>query len=383
VTDGVDHDWTITWSLAEAPQSPAGLAGWTTRAIAAGESAAAAAGYRAGPYVEPIAELDPTQGYETPAYGPRFSTGYFALRNRATILVETHSHKPFRDRVAANREFLAGVLAETARTGSELVAASAAADRAAVADRSPVVVDWETAAPGDDRRRFPIYEWRVERSVATGEQLLRFRRGVVREVEAPWRHGAAAARTVPRPAAYLVSAGWTRIADRLAIHGVRFERLAAPRELEVETLHVADAKPSARVYQGLVGLSARVERRRATIRFAAGDLWIPGDQPLFALAANLLEPEAEDSLFAWGLLSSIVEVREWIGPGELEDEAVRLLREPAVRAEWEAALADPAFAADAAARYRWWFERTPYFDESIGRLPVFRVPAGAELNAGR
>jgi hypothetical protein len=57
-----------------------------------------------------------------------------------------------------------------------------------------------------------------------------------------------------------------------------------------------------------------------------------------------------------------------------------LVETPGLAAEWERALADPAFAADSAARYRWWYRRTPYQDEAQGLLPVFRAlaPAPAE-----
>ncbi|HLF56561.1 MAG TPA: M14 family metallopeptidase, partial [Thermoanaerobaculia bacterium] len=120
VTNGSDHDWTLTWSYPEAPQSPAPIADWIAKAIRSGAAADGAAGYRTGPYVDLLDGADPAKGFETAAYGPRFSTGYFALRNRATILVETHSHEPYADRVKANREFLAGLFAELARSGGGL-----------------------------------------------------------------------------------------------------------------------------------------------------------------------------------------------------------------------------------------------------------------------
>jgi hypothetical protein len=121
-------------------------------------------------------------------------------------------------------------------------------------------------------------------------------------------------------------------------------------------------------------MSGTFERRVERRRLPAGTLWIPAAQPLFDLAANLLEAEAEDSLFAWVLLGSVVELKEYIGSPALEDRAKEQLEDPQVKAEWEAALADPAFASDRRARYRWWFERTPNWDEEVDLLPVFRAP---------
>jgi hypothetical protein len=118
-----------------------------------------------------------------------------------------------------------------------------------------------------------------------------------------------------------------------------------------------------------VKLSRQVETRR----IPAGASWVPADQPDFELAVHLLEPEAPDSLLAWGLLSTIFERKEWIDEPQLEELARELKKDPKVVAEWEAALRDTAFAGDPAARAEWWARRTPYWDETIGLLPVYRV----------
>ena len=109
------------------------------------------------------------------------------------------------------------------------------------------------------------------------------------------------------------------------------------------------------------------------VKLPAGTLWIPADQPAFAVAVALLEPESPDSLLAWGLLSTLFERKEHFEPRVLEGIAEERLKDPAVAAEWRRALADPAFAADPAARAEWWYRRTPYRDETVGLLPVFRA----------
>lgn len=371
VTNGSDHDWTLTWAAPEAPQLAAPVAAWLAGALPKALGAVEAAGFRTGPYPELEDELDPMRGIVTPAYGARYSTGYFALRRRATVLVETHSHKPFAERVAANREFLAGLLAELARSGGELVAATRAAD----AERPrEVPLGWATSAAADPIR-FPVYAWRRVPSLVTGGELLRYQRGVVREIEIPWRHRPEPGATLPRPDALYVAPGWPAIERRLEDHGVRFERLSAARTADVETVRVARPKLAARSVQGLVGREGELVRALERRELPAGTLVIGADQPLLELAVQLLDPASAESLWAWGLLGTIEEGKEWIGPPELEDEAARLLADGAVRAEWERALADPAFAADPAARYRWWYRRTPYWDETVGLVPVFRAPA--------
>jgi hypothetical protein len=55
-----------------------------------------------------------------------------------------------------------------------------------------------------------------------------------------------------------------------------------------------------------------------------------------------------------------------------------MLADDVIRAEWESALKNPDFAADGRARYDWWYRRTPYWDEQVGLLPIYRV-IGAPL----
>jgi hypothetical protein len=117
----------------------------------------------------------------------------------------------------------------------------------------------------------------------------------------------------------------------------------------------------------------KVSRRPETRRIPEGALWVPADQPDFEVAVHLLEPDAPDSLLAWGFLSGIFERKEWIDGPELERMAADLLKDPVVASDWQTALADPAFAKDAAARYEWWSRRTPYWDETIGLMPVYRA----------
>jgi hypothetical protein len=50
-----------------------------------------------------------------------------------------------------------------------------------------------------------------------------------------------------------------------------------------------------------------------------------------------------------------------------------MLKDPKTAAEWEAALKDEAFAKDPQARQLWWHRRTPYWDDTVGLLPVFRL----------
>jgi len=216
-------------------------------------------------------------------------------------------------------------------------------------------------------------------SVVTGEPLLLFHRGELDAKEVPWFHGSKAAFTLPRPRGYLVLPGWPQIKQRLRGQGLRVEVLTQGAEMDVETMRLSEPRAASNSYQGLTRVTAKVARATERRKIPAGALWVPADQPDFEVAVQLLEPEGVDSLLSWGLLSSIFEDKEYIDPRVLEGLAAGKLKDPAVAAEWAAALKDPKFAADSNARYQWWFRHTPYWDERVGLLPYYRVMAAPKL----
>jgi hypothetical protein len=126
-------------------------------------------------------------------------------------------------------------------------------------------------------------------------------------------------------------------------------------------------------YQGRTPLEVDVRRTRERRTVPPGALWLPADQPDFEVAVQLFEPEALDSLVRSGLLSIVMERKEYIDPRVLDDLAREMLRDPSIAAEWSRALEDAAFAADRSARHLWWYRRTDHWDDSVGLLPILRV----------
>jgi hypothetical protein len=379
VTDGSDHDWVLTYAWAEAPQLAPSLDAWLAATMPGVIAAARADGVRCGPYVDLVDDADPTKGFSSWVGGGRYSTGYFPLRNRPSVLIETHAYKPFAARVEATRLFLVRLLEGVASNGSTLVAAVAEAERRTVAlgraDAPPseVVLEWEEARESD-RATLPIYRWSAAPSLVTDRPLLRYQRGVVEAIEVPWFHRARAARAAARPRGYLIVPGWRRLAETLAAHGLVVRRLTAPAKLNVETLLVSKPEYAVRPYQGLTGVTATVTRQVGERTVPAGTLWVPADQPDFEVAAQLLEPDCPESLLAWGELSTVFEGREYIDGRSLEALAAKMLEDPAVQAEWSRTLEDEKFAADSHARYQWWYRRTEYHRvQEVGLLPVLRL----------
>jgi hypothetical protein len=384
VTDGAEHGWTLTTGWPEPPQAGAAAGAWLGEHLPNALAAATDAGYPNGPYVSLVDRLDPTLGFSSNVHLPRYSTGYFPLRNTPVVLIETHARKPYRDRVLATEVLLRALVAEVGKDPEGLIEA-VAADGAAVAERGkaeerpPLVVTWKEKAAGEPTT-LPLRPWSVDTSTVLGVPSLDYDPAApYRDVEMPWIHGVEPETTLPRPAGYLVLPGWPQITDLLRRHGLRGETVSAPVAIDVVTTRVSAPQLAGEPYQGRVRVEATVTRATETRTLPAGTIWIPADQPLFELAAQLLEPEAPDSILQWGGLSTVFERKEYVEIRILDAWAEGELRDPEVAAAWKEALADDAFAADPGARYLWWSRRHPSWDDTVGLLPFSRVMAAKTL----
>ena len=379
VTNGSDHAWVLTWSTAEAPQLSPEVDAWLDVHLEAALTATGAAGFPSGPYVSLLDRRTPAAGFSSIASHARFSTGYLALRNRPSILVEMHAHVPFERRVRACRSFVENLLLETSRGGDALRGAVRAADRrvaglgAPDADPSEAVVRWRDEA-ATDTIRFPVREWSLEPSVITGGEMLTFVPGTLREITVPWVHRLVPELTVPRPRGYLVLPGWPQVEELVAAHGLEARRVDVEVPVVAEEVRLGRPRPADAPYQGRIRIETDATRKRIERKAPPGSVWVPADQPLFEIAVQLFEPEAPDSMVSWGMLNTVFERKEYISGAVLEELASRMLRDdPTIRAAWEKVLEDPGFADDVTQRYLWWYRRTPFWDDTIGLLPILRV----------
>ena len=320
---------------------------------------------------------DPDSGIVDGVSPPRFSHGYFPLRNRFGILVETHSWKEYPVRVAITRNLVAGMLEQTAAHGQAWLEVAAAADaRASDLAGQEVPLDWVAT----DRVRtvdFRGYAWTRTRSDVSGALATRYDETTPQVWTMPLRDEIVPGARVTAPeAGYIVPvqhaglvAGW------LDVHGIDYRRL--PQALAgaaLETFRSDAPRLATTSVEGHQRLEVDGEWRPETRDIAAGALYVPVAQPKARLLMAILEPQAPDSMLAWGLFNNDFERKEYMESYVAEDVARDMLRDPAVRAAFESRLAeDPNFAASPRARLDWFYRRHSSWDERFGLYPVFRT----------
>jgi hypothetical protein len=301
------------------------------------------------------------------------------MNGRFGMLVETHSWKPYAQRVKVTREVLEGSLKFVAANGAAMQAAVKAADAAAEAGQlHEATLTWEHT----DKSHlidFRGYAYTFENSPLLNQKVVHYDEAKPQVWKVPLFDEVRPKLSVALPqGGYLVPAAHAAwMETKLRAHGLRFQRLDKDvPAAEVEAFRATDTKFQPQPYEGRQVLNVQGAWKKETQALPAGSLYVPVAQPGVALLAHLLEPLGPDSLLTWGFFNNHFEQKEYIETYVLEPFARELLaKDAAVKAAWEEHLKDPAFASDPRARLRFFYERHPTYDARFNLYPVFRLDA--------
>ena len=321
---------------------------------------------------------NPQSGFVDGVSPPRFSTGYFLLRNRFAMLVETHSWRPYPYRVKTTRDTILAMVGQTADNGREWMRLAAEADaRAAKLGGEPVPLSWEAS----DKVRaidFRGYEYTRTPSEVSGALMTRYDETKPQVWKLPLRDDVQPALVVPAPrAGYLVPPALaTLVGDKLGQHGIGFRRIErALPDFNAGTFRATKATFAAGSVEGHQRLALEGDWEMETHDLPTGALFVPIAQPKARLVMALLEPEAPDALAAWGEFNNFFEQKEYMEAYVAEAVAREMLAsDPAVKAEFERRLReDEAFAKNPFARLQFFHQRHSSWDRRLNLYPVLRV----------
>lgn len=375
VSEGFDMQYDVTFTYAGWGRYARhrATAGWLeSRFGPAVSRALTRAGHVPTLYPSPVDTRRPDQGIRQSPEGPRYSTGYGDFIGMPTVLVENHMLKPYRRRVLGTYVLLEAAL-RIAGTDAARIAAARAEDRASrPADLltrwspDPTPVGWVEDFKGV---AFDTYV-----SPASGRPEQRWL-GTPISIRMPII-GQIPTERVRLPRAWWVPREQSEVIERLRLHGIAVETIAAPRRLSVDRVRLIDPRVT-QPREGRYPITAGFAHERAEQVMPAGSVRVPADQPLGLLAAALLEPESQDSFLAWGFFP------EMLAPAPDTDAFVVarlgehvLATEPGVKAAFAAKLrAEPAFAADPEARLAWL-----YAQAGPGHAFVLRYPIAREVD---
>ncbi|MGC2236652.1 MAG: M14 family metallopeptidase [Pyrinomonadaceae bacterium] len=378
VTDGADFQYNVTYEYAHFQEVSPFIKNWMDTHFDGNiVPKVEKEGNLLTHYVE-FAGREVTGGIATFIATPRFATGYTPLRNRAGLLIETHSLKPYKSRVRGTYDILRYSIEEINQTKASLFEANRKADEETL----------ERGKTYDASRKFPLrlditekstplafkgVEYKLEKSDISGGNRIVYGTKPL-NITIPRFDEAKVTAAVAPPLYYIVPPQWQEVIERLQAHGIEFQRTKEPLTIEVESYRFTEPKWSPFSFESHVTLAYKTNPIKETRTFPANSVVVPLAQEAANVVIHLLEPDAPDSFMYWGFFSAIFEQKEY-GEGYVIEKLARemLAKDAGLRKEFEEKLKDENFAKNARARLTFFYERSPYFDKRIGLYPVGRI----------
>ena len=331
-------------------------------------------GYDLVPYVNFFGET-PDSGWPEFFDSPRYSSGFAALWSCFGFITETHMLKPFEQRVHATYALMESFI-DFAGRHSNIIQSIRRQSKKDKQLTSTFPIRWQVDSSKYAEIIFKGYEAGKKTSAVSGLPRLYYDRNKPFEKKIKFYNEYAATTSIQKPAAYIIPQGWWKVIELLTLNNVHIERLKKDTTIEVEVYHITNYTSTSTQYEMHHPNSAVVVN--STIQkypFRKGDYLIPMNQSANRFITEVLEPQSNDSYFAWNYFDAILGQKEGYSNYVFEDKAAEFLRNnPELKLKLEQKKAgDTAFAKSGSAQLDFVFKNSPYFEPDFSRYPVYRM----------
>lgn len=306
---------------------------------------------------------------------PRYSMGYASLFNTLAFTGEAHMLKPYEDRVWATYNLMNLIAAWTANNGKSLQQSRKEATEELLQNAEYTVqwqLDRENPVPFD----FMGYEPKYKTSEVSGLERLYYDRNEPITKEISFYNKYKSKISIKKPKAYIIPQAYADVILKLGFNNIKMQRFGIPETYDVTAYQIVDYKSPQRPYENhFLHSSVLVDEVKMTKTFQPGDYIVYLDQPNQKYILETLEPQAEDSFFAWNYFDGVLQQKEYFSPYVFEDEAAELLRKnPEWRAELEAKKKeDQDFANSSWAQLYFVYKKSDRYEKTANIYPVYRV----------
>jgi murein tripeptide amidase MpaA len=376
-TNGADYQYHFTYGLEQQTNISNFLSGWIKeKYLPHLIKKVEKDGFLTAPYIE-FKDEKLTDGITNYPMAPRFSNGYCAVQNRICLLVETHSLKPFSNRVFSTLSIMHHTLDFINRNYRELIALNKKADRDTINyyyNKGKVLpVDFEDTGEFEilSFKGFESYE---EESEITGNKVLHYTdKPIVFDV--PVFNRTRIKYVVSVPKAYLIPKEFSHLVDIITLHGIKHDVLSSSMKITVDGYKFINDQFAPRPYEGKQQVTFDVIPFTEKINIPSGTFVVRTNQRTLRVLVHLLEPMAPDSFVRWGFFNSFFERKEYAEPYVMEPIAKQMLKDDSrLREEFFAKLnSDENFRNNPAERLDFFYRHSPYFDKAEKIYPVMRT----------
>jgi hypothetical protein len=331
-------------------------------------------GFDLVPYVNSFGDT-PENGWPEYWDSPRYGSGYATLWHTFSFVPETHMLKPYDQRVKATYSLMQVFIEFTAKNG-EQIKNLRNQTKQSVKSAVEFPISWSLDRSQFKEVIYKGYEAGRKPSEVSGFPRLYYDRSKPFEKKVKIFNYFPAKAFIKKPAAYILPQGWWKVTDLLKLNKVQMSQLKKDTIIEVEVYKIDDYKTAARQYEmHHLNSEVKVTGSLQRIHFQKGDWYIPMNQEANRFLIETLEPQAEDSYFAWNYFDAILGQKEGYSAYAFEDIAADHLKvNPEMKLKLDQRRAtDTAFAKDGRAQLNFIYQNSEWFEPAYLRYPVYRV----------
>ena len=376
-TNGADYQYHITYGLERHENISHHLSGWISdKYLPHIIKGVEKDGFLTAPYIELNGEKL-SDGITNFPLLPRFSTGYCAVQNRICLLVETHSLKPFNNRVFSTKSIMYHTLTYINKNFHELISLNRKTDNHTVnyyyTKGKVLPVDFEDT--GDyEKFSFKGFKSYEEESEITGNKVLRYS-DIPIVFDVPLFNKTRIKYAVSVPKAYLIPKEFSHLVEIMKLHGIKYTALASSIKIMVDRYKFINDQFAPRPYEGKQQVTFDVIPFSEKVMVSKNTFVIRTNQRTLRVIANLLEPMAPDSFIRWGFFNSLFERKEYAEAYVIEPIAKQMLNDDSkLKEEFHAKLtSDENFKNNPSERLDFFYRNSSYFDKAEKVYPIMRV----------
>ena len=331
-------------------------------------------GYDLVPYVNSFGDT-PETGWPEYWDGPRYSSGYATLWHSFAFVPETHMLKSYDQRVRSTYALMQCFIDFTSKN-SATIKKLRDETKQSVKTQTEFPISWQLDRTQSKEILYKGYESGHKPSEVSGTPRLYYDRTKPFEKKVTIFNYYPPKTFIKKPGAYIIPQGWWKVIELLKLNRVEMRPLKNDTSIEVEVYHIDDYKTSSRQYEmHHINSEVKISTTKQKINFRKGDWYIPMNQTANRFLIETLEPQAEDSYFAWNFFDAILGQKEGISDYAFDDIAADYLKtHPDVKTSLEQRRStDTSFAKNWRAQLNFVYQNSTYFEPDYLRYPVFRI----------
>lgn len=331
-------------------------------------------GYDLIPYVNSFGDT-PENGWPEYWDAPRYSSGFAALWHTFSFVPETHMLKSYNKRVEATYALMKSFIEFTSANSAEIKKLRDETKKS-IQSASEFTIAWTLDKSQFKEVTYKGFEAGRKPSEISGLPRLYYDRSKPFEKQIKIFNYFAPKGSLTKPKAYIIPQGWWKVTELLKLNKVQMSQLKKDTSIEVEAYKIDDYKTGVRQYEmHHVNSDVKLSTSIKIVAFKKGDWYIPMNQVANRFLIETLEPQMEDSYFAWNYFDAILGQKEGYSAYVFEDIAADYLKNnPDVKLKLEQRrTSDTVFAKDGRGQLNFVYQNSPWYEPAHMRYPVYRI----------